>query len=73
MMRNTTFRRIIEETTTRVNEGIQQGIEPLAIAMAFRQLADQCDKLAEQFEKQEAEQKEKGENDGRLETQADQS
>lgn len=63
-MRNTTLRKIIDSVTKQVNEGIQNGIEPLALAMCFRQIADQCDRLAEQFEKQEAAEAEKEKEEG---------
>ena len=63
-MRNNTYRNLLNEITEKVNSAIQTGIEPLAIAMALRQMADQCDKLAEEFEKQEKEQAEKEEEHG---------
>ena len=62
-MRNTTLRETINSITKQVNAGIQDGIEPLAFAFVLRQMADQCDKLAEDFEKQEKEQEEKAQED----------
>lgn len=55
-MRNTTLRSLVTDFTTQINKAIEVGIEPLAIAMALRSMADQCDKLATEFEKQEKEQ-----------------
>lgn len=58
-MRNTLFRSFIEETVKKTNEMIQNGIEPLALAMALRSMADQCDKLSAEFEQKEKEEEEK--------------
>lgn len=58
-MRNTTLRQLINGTTENINDAIKAGIEPLAIAFTLRQMADQCDKLAEEFERQEKEAAEK--------------
>ena len=55
-MRNTTLRSLVTDFTTQINKAIEVGIEPLAIAMVLRGMADQCDKLAVEFEKQEKEQ-----------------
>ena len=54
-MRNTFFRRYLEEVASKTNEALQNGIEPLAIALALRGMADQCDRMALELEKQEAE------------------
>ena len=58
-MRNTEYRKIVDKVAELVNNGIQSGIEPLALATALRHYADQCDRLAEQFEKQEQEEQAK--------------
>lgn len=63
-MRNTILRKTVDEITNRINEGIQSGIEPLALAFCLRQMADQCDKLAQQFEQQEAAEAEKEKEEG---------
>lgn len=54
-MRNTSLRETINSITKQINDAIQQGIEPLAFAFILRQMADQCDKLAVDFERQEKE------------------
>lgn len=58
-MRNTLYRAFLEDTTASINNAIQNGIEPLALAMALRNMADQCDKLSAEFEQKEKEEEEK--------------
>lgn len=54
-MRNTILRKLVDEVTAKINDGIQSGIEPLALAFILRNMADQCDKLAQTFEQKESE------------------
>ena len=59
-MRNTTLRKTLESLASVTNEALNAGIEPLALAISLRNMADQLDRLAVQME--QAEQKE-GEHD----------
>lgn len=61
MMRNTELRKLIDSITAKVNEGIENGFEPLALAMGLWRIADSCDRLAERLEKQEQEEQAKAE------------
>ena len=58
-MRNTTYRKTLDSIASLINDAIGVGIEPLALAVALRQMADQCDKLAQTFEQQEQKESEK--------------
>ena len=55
-MRNTTLRKTLESLASVTNEALNAGIEPLALAISLRNMADQLDRLAVQME--QAEQKE---------------
>lgn len=57
-MRNTTLRKNLDTIANLVNDAVNKGIEPLALAISLRNMADQLDRLASALEKQEAEQKE---------------
>lgn len=60
-MRNTTLRKTLEALASATNEALNAGIEPLALAISLRNMADQLDRLAVQME--QAEQKEEENNE----------
>ena len=62
-MRNTLFKKYLEEVVEKTNGIIQQGVEPLAVALALRSVASQCDELSIELEKKEKEQNHDKENE----------
>lgn len=61
-MRNTTFRKTINDIASLTNEALEKGIEPLALAISLRNMADQLDRLAAQLEQKESEEKDVEQN-----------
>lgn len=60
-MRNTTLRKTLESLASVTNEALNAGIEPLALAISLRNMADQLDRLAVQMEQTEQKEEENDE------------
>lgn len=54
-MRNTILRKTLTDIASLTNEALEKGIEPLALAISLRNMADQLDRLAAQLEQKESE------------------
>lgn len=53
-MRNTKLRYTVSSIASLANEALDAGVEPLALAISLRSIADQLDRLAAQLEAKEA-------------------